>query len=734
MRFLRVDPVLALIVILAGLYVSHQVASVHEWRVMTDELLYQKLGIGFADGLHPSVHGQASDVRNVLFSLLIAPIYAIQSVPDAYRTTLTLNSWLMASTAIPVFLIARSVVGSKGPAYLAAAMSVLIPWMTQSTNTMTESTAYPAFMWAVYGMHRSILRRSRAADVLALALLAVAYFARTQFIVLAPLLPLAIVLHELIVAVDADSSRFRPAALRTGLISAVRGHVVLASVLALGLVYVVIGSGSGLLGSYGTTANGSVFPPGFLPQFWLHVNAIVIGVAVVPFTFTVAWVIAQVGRPSAREAHAFAVLSLLVIPAMCLTVTSYDMRFSIGGFLQERYLFFIAPLYFIGFAAWFGTPRKPLIGTVGGMVAAMSLTVWTVTRIDYSQSLIAGFASPQLAFYKVIHGRMYELAKKLGSTTEPRHLLAFLVTAAAVVLLVAGRRFGPRVFIAAGALTVLFLFAQLRYVFPRVIADHNAPTANFFPGRPLKLRNWIDRAVGENARVGLIPGSINARGGVPFFNAPLNDVEWWDVDYWNKSIRSVYSVAGAPGGFAATAAEAEWGSGVIRLPGKLPDHLVMAQSDLRFAPLADARSIQDEGDLTLYRTPHPDRLAWMSRGVGTDGWTTPDAPTLIRVFGNPDAEASVWRLQIRMYTGGDVPEGRDYVLRFGKTKAVGRVTTTNDATATACVPPDGHVTARLVPKGSTTFPAPDGRRVGVRVVTIRALPTGQSCTPSPSGA
>jgi hypothetical protein len=80
---------------------------------------------------------------------------------------------------------------------------------------------------------------------------------------------------------------------------------------------------------------------------------------------------------------------------------------------------------------------------------------------------------------------------------------------------------------------------------------------------------------------------------------------------------------------------------------------------------------------------------------------------------------------VRMYAGGDVPGGRDYVLRFGHTKDRGRVTTTADATATACVASDGHATARLEPSGSTTFP--DGRRVGVRVIMIRAVPTARRC-------
>jgi hypothetical protein len=259
-----------------------------------------------------------------------------------------------------------------------------------------------------------------------------------------------------------------------------------------------------------------------------------------------------------------------------------------------------------------------------------------------------------------------------------------------------------------------------------VISDHNAPTANYFPGRPLEGRNWVDRSAGENAHVGLIPGTINARGGVPFFDDYLNQAEWWDVDFWNKSIRSVYSVGGT-GAILPVKARTRWESGELELPGEAPDHIVMAESDIRFAPMTKSR-IVDQGDLALYRTPDPSRLAWISRGVSDDGWTSPEEPTLVRVFGNPEERPTVWRLRIRMYAGADVPGGRDYVLRFGETKVTGGVTTTSDATATACVPSTGHVTARLQPRGSTAFGS--GRRVGVRVVTIRAASTGRHCTPS----
>ena len=53
---------------------------------------------------------------------------------------------------------------------------------------MTEVSAYPMSIWAYYGLQRAATGVGLRDDAIALGLLAAAFFARTQLIVLAPAL------------------------------------------------------------------------------------------------------------------------------------------------------------------------------------------------------------------------------------------------------------------------------------------------------------------------------------------------------------------------------------------------------------------------------------------------------------------------------------------------------------------------------------------------------------------
>src|SRR4051794_11194707 len=194
------DPVPWLIVLGAGILGVYSLRNVHQWHVMTDEMLYQKLSFGVLDGhFYPGwARNQPTDVRNTLFPMLIAPLFGALSMPSAVRGALVLNAFLMAGAAIPVYLLAREVLHRRLYAYLVAAMAVVTPWMAQAANVLTESTAYLAFTWALWGMQRCVRRRGVGADALALVLIGVAYLARTQFLVIAPALPAAVVVHEVV--------------------------------------------------------------------------------------------------------------------------------------------------------------------------------------------------------------------------------------------------------------------------------------------------------------------------------------------------------------------------------------------------------------------------------------------------------------------------------------------------------------------------------------------------------
>src|SRR5258707_532764 len=99
----------------------------------------------------------------------------------------------MSSACIAAFLLARRVTGSRSWALALAVLSVCMPWMLYAAMLMTEVAAYPAFLWALLALQRAVATPSRLNDLIAVAGLAFAYFARTALVVLVLVLPLAIV-------------------------------------------------------------------------------------------------------------------------------------------------------------------------------------------------------------------------------------------------------------------------------------------------------------------------------------------------------------------------------------------------------------------------------------------------------------------------------------------------------------------------------------------------------------
>ncbi len=221
---------------------------IQDWSVMTDELLYAKLATAIATSgsPFPEVHGTSIAVYNQLYPLLIAPLYGALTPPDAFRAAHVLNAFVMTSAVFPVYLLGRQVL-PRVWALAVAGLSVVVPWMVLTGFLMTEAAAYPAFVWAVLGLQLTIAAPSPRRDLVAVAALGLAIFARTQFAVLVIVLPLAILGHELGVR----------RSLRQGLRETVRSHPILAAIyvagIALAAIVAAVGSFGSLLGVYAVT-------------------------------------------------------------------------------------------------------------------------------------------------------------------------------------------------------------------------------------------------------------------------------------------------------------------------------------------------------------------------------------------------------------------------------------------------------------------------------------------------
>ena len=158
---------------------------------------------------------------------------------DAFYAVHTLLALVLASTAVPTYLIARSLGLGRLAANLAAALSVAVPWMLLAGVVMTEDVAYPAFAWA---MLASCVRCSSPAPAVICWRWrgsALFVFARTQFVFLGPVLVASVLIHDLRMGLEHPAESGRGAALVAAVRRTLVAHWLLWTVSALALAGII---------------------------------------------------------------------------------------------------------------------------------------------------------------------------------------------------------------------------------------------------------------------------------------------------------------------------------------------------------------------------------------------------------------------------------------------------------------------------------------------------------------
>jgi hypothetical protein len=589
-------PVLG-IVLAAGLLAVQYASQAREWAVMTDELQTSKLATSVAKTLSPvpRIHGEYYGALNQLYPLVLSPLYGLLSAPAAFDAAHVLNAFLLASSAWPAYLLGRAVTGSRTGGYLAAALTAFVPWLVLSSTLLTENVAYPAFVWGVLLAYRALVEPSDRRDAAALAGLVLVYLARTQLFVLALALPIAVLVLER--SLRRAVARHRVLAVAYG--TAVVGAGVLAA----------FGSLTRVLGNYGGTVKGNPLPLGVWRAGAVHLDHAVVGTGVAPFLLAAAWSVAALLGPSSRESRAFDVLFLALVPLVTLEAASFDLRFTPGGFVQDRYVCYLAPLFAVGAAACLLERRW---GLRAAFVAAAGLAyVGLVSLASFAEPVLF-WASPAAAF----HPELGNVAGALGLSTDALVRWGGLLLAAALAAALWTLPSRATVAVLGIALTAYGAF-EAGYVFDWFAVPATA--------RPLRLedvrRDWIDGAVPANASVALVPSST------------LRAEYWWDAEFWNKTVDRAISVDGRQifSPFAPSNVSFDPKSGRAR--GAQPaDLLVLDRGETRFG-LAGARRLAAAGPLVLVRVARPYRAAWLVSGPEADGRIRPGKPVRIRVFG-----------------------------------------------------------------------------------------------------
>jgi hypothetical protein len=161
----------------------------------------------------------------------------------------------------------------------------------------------------------------------------------------------------------------------------------------------VAGSLGALVGNYSVSFDGRLFPDGIWRSAAAHLDRVVVGV--LPFLLSVAWALLGLFRTERKEAHAFAVLFLIVVPLLTLEVASFDLRFTPHGFVQDRYLFYLVPLFAVGSTAMLVERTRPF-ARIALVVVVAVLFAWLVAYAAYGEDKVLFWAAPAAAFHPAL--------------------------------------------------------------------------------------------------------------------------------------------------------------------------------------------------------------------------------------------------------------------------------------------------------------------------------------------
>jgi glycosyltransferase involved in cell wall biosynthesis len=595
-RLLRALPLWAWLGALYAASVGVQLALasrvVSPW-IMVDELVYSDMARSFADTGHFLIRGVHANYGFV-YPLLLSPAYRFfGATADAYLWARVLNAVAMCSVVFPTYLLARRVV-RPGYALGAAALAVSVPPVIYIGTLMTENAFYPIFMWVAFALVLALEQPTARRQVILVALCVLAFLTRAQAVAL-----VAAVLTAPLLLAWIERGRPRRLAAWKPLYA-----IVAAGAVVVMIVEVARGrSPSQLLGGYSvTTQNGTYHLWPALRWVLYHVASLDLSLFVLPFAALI--VLVANARHLDRALRAYCAGAAVLIVWLTLEVGVFASAWSLR--VEERNLFYVAPLFLIALFAWLerGQPRPSrAIVAAAGVAAALPGALPFLGLMNINAESDTPFLQPWWYLGDRVAGR------------ENVALVAVLVSIAlAAAFLWLPRRYAPMLpaLVAVGFFLTWIPLQLWIHSFPRLSA------AAYSTGIS-EPRSWVDKAVGRTADVTLVWTGDNPYRG-------------WENEFWNRSVRRVYDLG--PSTLLAGASEprlsVQPSTGVFLDPSGKPVHVRYVLADP--TTVIVGRKIAEDAakQMAVYRVDGLLRTAVSISGWYPDTWTGPHAEWTLR--------------------------------------------------------------------------------------------------------
>ena len=747
-RVSRIE-VLALGLLVAGLSIFYYVYANRIGNFQDDEEAYLQLA-RYISGHFPGALWQSglyTRGTQRLDVVILAIPFALMRGPGAYQVAHFLQCLLFVSTAVPVFLLARSAGLPRAARLLAAALTVVVPWAVVATSFLSESPAYPAYAWVLYAIWALIRAPSLRRQVLVLVALVVAALARTALLALVPMVPIAVLWQEWRWELAGEPLSRRVRELPARLWSRYRLLTVLVAAAILALVANHFGAFPGrgvdsLAGGYGVP---------HVPAFSelserdrQYVSRMAVGTGFLALALALPWTLWVLVRRPDGNRHATAVVCTLGLLAVLVSILQAgpDERYVMYGAVP---IVLAATSALSDVARAFAPKRAAAVGMILGTVAVLALigsTTWPALANPYDF-----FTYPAGMFYQrslLIRTSQWHLP--LIHPT-PEHIVAAGILLIAVAWAIAVAR-GGRAARAAAVLLGAFLLGLSTIMMLYGIRKY-AEGAGAESGPNAAERSWVDRHVPGGAEVAALAVSFGASS----LYVPL----WRATEFWNTSV-DVDASFGSPGslpfplGSRALSLTYQPGSGLVQgyaepqlmKRAKIPPWFLIPQQGTNELGL-DGRVVAVDPylPLELLRLNTPVRVLWTTSGTSFEGFMTPGAPVSATVFSGalagPGPHCAAFSLIAPAGFRGSWP----YTVRGGgRVLARGSLHATQTAAidvplTTQATPTGADATLTVLVGGKTVMVA--GQAVGVKLSFFEtkpcpsSVPARRSTQPSPPG-
>lgn len=547
--------------------------------IQVDETIYAKLGLGLWRHGRLDVLGGPTGFYSLLYPAFAGLPLVVGGMRGGAEALRVLQAVTVSLTAIPVYFWAKSLAPRRF-ALAAAALSLAPAGLVYAGTLMTEALSYPLLVCACWAIARVLEKPGRRGGAaLAVVLVAACCATRVQAIVLLPAAVTAAVLLAL--------AERRPDALRWMALPA-------GALAAAGVAWLAwrVSAGKPLLGSYEAAAESSYTAGGTLRYIGYHLGDLILVTGVFPLC-AVALLGVQMLR--GREPTAACAYTATALAVTGWTVVQVAAFASVHvGFVAERNVFTLAPVLFVGLAAWLGkgAPRPAVTTALVGAAALGLCATLPVHRLLTVEAM--PFAPSSTGPFRALGG--------LSAGAQQGTVLGAAAAAIALFCLLPRRALWALPGVALAVLAVGSIESS------RYVAEHATQQQARFVGPD---PGWVDRA---------------ATGPVAYIYD--GDPDWdavWANLFWNERITRVidFPVTFVPGAVPQQVAVIE-PTGVLALPGRQTppvQYAVIASNDeLRGTPVADApQQIPGQQGLRLWKLEGPLALSTTRGGLKPNG-------------------------------------------------------------------------------------------------------------------